>query len=298
MNRINGYINLEEILASIGVDTTSFDTISKSDLIKDYDDIDTSVVFKFPYNNEEYYYKYELVSNPYSELIGSFLLDDLNIGHVSYDLAILKDKKGNISKNFRKENVKYISGLEILENYTTARDSLIGIYNNLEDIWRALELYFKDYKNRDEIVANLMDKLVDLFIFDILVSNSDRNPTNWTVTIDNDKVDLGLIYDNARIGLNTRNNPVLAMNVDETVDDNLYANLEHFLKISDASYRERLEDRLKIISEENIINVFDRIKDKTGTEMSNVDKEGYLKFFNRHREKILEIMENTNRKSM
>ena len=294
MNRIDGYINLDEILNSMGVDTTSFDTIISSGLVEEI----AEDVYSFTYNNEKYYYKYSQIFSPYSELIGECLLDDLNIPHVSYDLATLCGRNGVVSKDFTKDNAKYVSGLEILENYTNTRGVQISIFNNLEDIWNALDLYFKDNRNKDEIVAKLMNNITDLFMFDMLVSNNDRNVTNWGIEIDGDNINLSKIYDNQRIGYNYKNNPVLDMNVSKENDDSLYENLEYFLNISDSSYREKLNGMMWIISEENILDVFRRIELKTDTKMPDTVKNSYLDFFNKHRDKITEVVENTNRKNM
>ena len=294
MNRIDGYINLDEILNSMGVDTTSFDTIISSGLVEEI----AEDVYSFTYNNEKYYYKYSQIFSPYSELIGECLLDDLNIPHVSYDLATLCGRNGVVSKDFTKDNAKYVSGLEILENYTNTRGVQISIFNNLEDIWNALDLYFKDNRNKDEIVAKLMNNITDLFMFDMLVSNNDRNVTNWGIEIDGDNINLSKIYDNQRIGYNYKNNPVLDMNVSKENDDSLYENLEYFLNISDSSYREKLNGMMWIISEENILDVFRRIELKTDTKMPDTVKNSYLDFFNKHRDKITEVVENTNKKNM
>ena len=47
--------------------------------------------------------------------------------------------------------------------------------NNLYDIWYALDIYYKD----SEITKQLMEEIINIFIFYILIGNIDRHLLNY-----------------------------------------------------------------------------------------------------------------------
>lgn len=130
-------------------------------------------------DGEEYYFKpttvfdvdNKLVNYAYKELVGYQAAKFLGINACYCDLAILNGEKGVISKSLRNDEVKLVSGNEILGDYiadnfeivksmgfgdelasqiekyglgdTTRYFSAMYI-NNLEIIWQALEYKYKD----------------------------------------------------------------------------------------------------------------------------------------------------------
>ena len=52
---------------------------------------------------------------------------------------------------------------------------------NLENIWDALYSKYYSLDNYEEIVKKLMDQLVEIFCFDLLTINNDRNPNNLII---------------------------------------------------------------------------------------------------------------------
>lgn len=119
----------------------------------------TLYAISFKYNEIEYFYKYDYPRepfrvSPYNELVACEIADDLFIPHVNYNLASICGFKGLISK--------------------------CNIYlNNLEDIWITLEEYYDRNLDYQNVVSKVMQKIVNMFIFDILIGQVDRDATNW-----------------------------------------------------------------------------------------------------------------------
>ena len=59
---------------------------------------------------------------------------------------------------------------------------------NLEDVWWALEYHYHENKNKEQIIKNLMNQLVDSFILQILTFNSDLNFENLIILEDENPV--------------------------------------------------------------------------------------------------------------
>lgn len=101
MTRTKGFIELDEMLQEIGVDTRVTRFIKESPKVNVIHDNQMSLVFSFDYHGETYYYKFTNAKNssPYNELVAEELAKDFGIPCVSYDLAVLGDiREGNISK--------------------------------------------------------------------------------------------------------------------------------------------------------------------------------------------------------
>ncbi len=165
-------------------------------------------------------------------------------------------------------------------------------YHNLEDIWIALEKRYEKRENRDEIVKKLMEKIVDMFIFDILTGNPDRHMDNWIIVeYPSGKVDLQPLFDNARAFFNFPYLTKLGLPISKgesdfqpiiTLEENLYL----FLKVSSKEFVHRIYDSLWVLSEKNDINIIERIERKVKGPIPNEIKsiykikwETYLDYF-------------------
>lgn len=179
--------------------------------------------FWFDFNGTKTLYKaqFENTYEAYAELIVSELARQLGYKAAYYDLAKMKlspnqDTIGVVTKNFKKDNNKYLVGTEII--LTVYRDvisknpqmmeyyglnglneiSVINKLNNLENIWDILLIYFSSNPHCQEIVAKLMDDIVSYLMLDILTLQGDRHSDNWTVEITkNGEVNLAPLYDNS-----------------------------------------------------------------------------------------------------
>lgn len=291
MERINGYLDLTSILnVKKSDDIDEFlDYLKESNssvkVIKSYtkhDDIlEDSIdqfVFSFEYNGLTYYFKFDSLSNPLNELICYYIAKDMGLDSVFYDLAIVGGFTGNLSKDYKVKNAKYISGEEIINSVDKMVDAYK--YNNLRGIWHCLEVYFKDYPNMQEIVAKLMMKIVKLFIFDLVTGQEDRHEENWGVVIyENGDVDLQPIFDNSRsleddpefvyYGLSLEGNSI-------SENDKM---IQEFLNVSSSEFSDILPNYLWVISEENINKIFKLIEEQINCEIQPNIKRYYINVF-------------------
>ena len=278
MRRKEGFIDIDKMLVDSG--NLLLETIYISN---DYS------LLKLDYENETYYYKYEKYLLPYNELIAYELACGFGFTAVDYDLAIIGNKKGVISKNFRKKGATYISGEELLRSCGYNDDD----NNNLEDLWDALEIRYSNYPNKKEIVEKLMGKLVDLFEFDVITCQDDRHSANWEIEEYGDSVDI-IVYDNFRMLSKNGRSSFVSLSVDREnngLRSTIGKNLMLFKKISASNYTDVIRDKMKIIDEDNLKAIFKRIEDKIGYSMSEEVKKYYLIEFSKHRKQLNKVLD-------
>lgn len=282
MDRINGFIDVDKLLNIPKEEIYDVTELLKF-LFKNNNTVavckrrmNSQFVLSFDYNGEAYYFKFDSFVNPYNELIFYYLTLDMGIDSLPYDIAKLGVYEGVISKNFKVPGAKYISGRKILN---ISHGEYFNKHNTLEDIWADLEDYFKNRKDRQRIVAKLMDKLVRIFIFDLLIGQEDRHPDNWgIVKYPNGEVDLQINLDNSRALVD---HPIMARHQLRMNNDDMYAEdmIENFLRVSSDEFSSVLPNYLWIISKENILKTFAKIEAQTGTLMPEELKNEYLKKF-------------------
>ena len=277
MARKEGFVEVDEMLKEIGVNTMITRTIKESPLVNVIHDEPYSLVFSFDYHGKTYYYKftdYKEIS-PYNELIAEELAHDFGIPCVDYDLAVLGDiREGNISKDYKRPDANYLTGQDILYSF-----------------------YSKTMNFGDSFLdENRYNSLENIYLFDVLVCQSDRHSGNWMIEEKENNIDIAPIFDNERLypdlycyypGINVEfceDDPC------KIEDDLLYKSLESFKKVSNENYLNIIRDKLWIIGEENLNKVFERIEKKTEYPMPEEKKKYYLEGYKRHREKLLNIL--------
>ena len=119
------------------------------------------------------------ISEFYNELIISRVAKVFGIKCPVYDLGEISTGVGVYSRDLNDEGT-FIS----IDDYNERRK-----YNNIEDL---RELFKKKF-NDDFVVDSLIHQLDDLFVFDILVGNSDRNITNYGVLITDSNISIAVI---------------------------------------------------------------------------------------------------------
>lgn len=288
MNRKEGFIDLETILQQMGINTIRLTSILDNPKITVIQKPPLNLVFSFEYEKEIYFYK--CVDHPYNELVAFYLLQDYGLNSLEYDLASLGSLKGVLSKNFKKKNVNYIYMEDILVDYWQMDIVDIEDYNNLEDIWDALENRYQNYENKREIVEKLMRTIVDIFLFDIICDHQDRHSGNLLIAESQDRVDIQL-FDNERI-LSQRE--MVSLTVNDRSLQNIWMALKTFLRISSEEFQKIIIEKLWIISDENLFSVFQKIKDQTGYEVPKHEKDYYLMGFQKHREKLIRMLQKQN----
>ncbi len=275
IDREKGFLNINSYFSNIlGRECDDLDELYELGLI----DIETSgisnkfwitdpitknhlVLFKQTHMNNDYYY--ELFSEEISKLMG------METAH--YDLAKFNGELGVISYNYKDPLDKSYSGTQIISDfyqkkleddlllsklydidyYKDNQDEATYKLNNLESIWSILEERYQNNPLRQKIVYQIMDKLVDILIFDCLTSHSDRHSDNWSIVEKEDgNISLPQYDTNMIFGSNDYHDytlELIASNKRSKVGFNAMQVLDDFLKISDQSYLERCSEKIKIL---------------------------------------------------
>jgi len=204
----------------------------------------------FSYNGKTYYYK-EIMTYDYyyNELIAEKLANQASIPCAHYYLGCFAGEDGIISESIDLENYHPMN--ELLEKHFHGSRKW---RNTFENIWQVFDKEFDE-----ETTTKLMDRLVDIFLFDVIIGNPDRNLGNYGLMITEDDVEFAPLIDNE------------FMTYEKTIKDGYYDlrfdgvserenMLYYFLDISDKEYQERLLKLLPLISEENIKRIFHELE--------------------------------------
>lgn len=236
--------------------------INKDNLIPNFKGSHT--IYNFKMDNDTYYFKEVPNRELVMEMISKSIAFLLGIPYLKESIAILNDKYGLLSKSYLKDDDKSYNLHNLMQNYFYENndDELLDYrklasLNNLEDIWFALEDRYED-KN---IVKNLMDGITNIFMFDLLVGESDRTLRNIEIIESYNTVTLTPLYDTSSILADKST----ALGVDE--DDYLKSDLDKldkFIENSDTSYKEKFYSYLNTLDSigiEKIIEETEREND-------------------------------------
>lgn len=234
------------------------------------------------YQNSIYYLKYiKSLYTLYNEMLAEFLAEDYGINVTYSDIFTYDGNYGMMSKEIKNNNDLYIPMTDIIEDHQ----------NNLEDIWYGL---CKKY-NDQNIVEQLMEQIVNLFIFDVLLSNSDRHISNYGL-IKNDKtISLAPIFDNEYVLSSLEGYYSLGIDSNDYRNDQGIHFLLKFLEISDSRYIKLIKSKLWIISKENVLRTIERIEKRIGSSMQQNIKDEIIYKFNSHRQVINNILNKYNK---
>lgn len=234
------------------------------------------------YQNSIYYLKYiKSLYTLYNEMLAEFLAEDYGINVTYSDIFTYDGNYGMMSKEIKNNNDLYIPMTDIIEDHQ----------NNLEDIWYGL---CKKY-NDQNIVEQLMEQIVNLFIFDVLLSNSDRHISNYGL-IKNDKtISLAPIFDNEYILSSLEGYYSLGIDSNDYRNDQGIHFLLKFIEISDSRYIKLIKSKLWIISKENVLRTIERIEKRIGSSMQQNIKDEIIYKFNSHRQVINNILNKYNK---
>lgn len=256
--------------------------IEEIDFIKYYNGI------TFVYNDKKYFFKtikknYEF----YNELIAEKIANRLGISCCRYYLACYHNKDGVVSEYF--EDPNYITMYDyLLKKYP---EDEVDLANNLEDIWNAFYLDFNEV-----IVKKLMTELTNIFIFDAIIGNCDRNIENYGLVINGEKTHFAPLFDNekllSRISVKYGQ---YALEVESPFNEDfpkkVHNHLYQFLNVSDFSYHEKLKKALIIVSEEGIDEIFTELSGEDIEIKKSMQKSIRVKFAN-NREMINKYFDN------
>lgn len=236
--------------------------INKDNLIPNFKGSHT--IYNFKMDNDTYYFKEVPNRELVMEMISKSIAFLLGIPYLKESIAILNDKYGLLSKSYLKDDNKSYDLHNLMQNYFYENndDELLDYrklasLNNLEDIWFALEDRYED-KN---IVKNLMDGITNIFMFDLLVGESDRTLRNIEIIESYNTVTLAPLYDTSSILADKST----ALGVDE--DDYLKSDLDKldkFIENSDTAYKDKFYSYLNTLDSigiEKIIEETEREND-------------------------------------
>lgn len=236
--------------------------INKDNLIPNFKGSHT--IYNFKIDNDTYYFKEVPNRELVMEMISKSIAFLLGIPYLKESIAILNDKYGLLSKSYLKDDDKSYNLHNLMQNYFYGNndDELLDYrklasLNNLEDIWFALEDRYED-KN---IVKNLMDGITNIFMFDLLVGESNRTLRNIEIIESYNTVTLAPLYDTSSILADKST----ALGVDE--DDYLKCDLDKldkFIENSDTAYKEKFYSYLNTLDSigiEKIIEETEREND-------------------------------------
>ncbi len=236
--------------------------INKDNLIPNFKGSHT--IYNFKMDNDTYYFKEVPNRELVMEMISKSIAFLLGIPYLKESIAILNDKYGLLSKSYLKDDDKSYNLHNLMQNYFYGNndDELLDYrklasLNNLEDIWFALEDRYED-KN---IVKNLMDGITNIFMFDLLVGESDRTLRNIEIIESYNTVTIAPLYDTSSILADKST----ALGVDE--NDYLKSDLDKldkFIENSDTAYKEKFYSYLNTLDSigiEKIIEETEREND-------------------------------------
>lgn len=236
--------------------------INKDNLIPNFKGSHT--IYNFKMDNDTYYFKEVPNRELVMEMISKSIAFLLGIPYLKESIAILNDKYGLLSKSYLKDDDKSYNLHNLMQNYFYENNDnelldyrKLASLNNLEDIWFALEDRYED-KN---IVKNLMVGITNIFMFDLLVGESDRTLRNIEIIESYNTVTLAPLYDTSSILADKST----ALGVDE--DDYLKNDLDKldkFIENSDTAYKEKFYSYLNTLDSigiEKIIEETEREND-------------------------------------
>lgn len=228
----------------------------------------------FTYNNKKYYYKrVKRINQYYNELIAEKIANRIGIPCCKYYLSQFGDSLGVVSE-IVDEN--YISMEEYLKKHYS-NDDKIDKRNNLTDIWYT---FLEDYD--EKTVYNLMNQLVDIFIFDILLGNIDRHLQNYGLIISKDKVKFYPLFDNTNILSDDSiyyGDYSLQLEREDYYTKYGEVNLvEKFIKLSSKEYINKLKKNLFVITENSIKDIFYELENENIFIEPSIKKEILSKF--------------------
>jgi len=254
-------------------------------------------------NGEKYFFK--STGSAYTELLAHEVASELGINSVSYDLAIFNNLKGVISRSYRKDNCRYISGKMILESYARSFNNQKIIYdmgidknfriipsviNNLEIIWQAIEYRYTNL-NIEIDIEQIMKDLVNQFIVNILISQSDGLPHNWELEedLDNRKIQVVPIFDNECSFSEKIANSFLSTNFKDNGKNN-YEILEEFLNVSSKEFADYFVDKFNILTIEKFMEIINNVENKIEAKIPEEYKNTYIEIFSFNRKEIENIL--------
>lgn len=296
MERKNGFLDLD----------LYFKDKDKSDIVKsEY----WTGHFWLMINNEKYYFK--PTNYCYKELLAYYIAKHLGYNALYYDLAIFKGEKGVISKDYKKANCKYYSGIDILKKYYEKfpeeltemglledwkkryEGPYIADMNNLEIIWQATEFFFSHKQNFD--ISMLMEEFIGLYIFCVLIRSYDAGPYNWVLEESENKVKLVPFFDNGA-SFDSYSSAALSTSFS---DNERYqkTSIKTFLKISSKEFVEQFIEKYNMFDMNLLNTAITDVEKQIGTNIPKIILDDIYHNFILNKTEIEEVLIDLNLKN-
>ena len=253
--------------------------INKDNLIPNFKGSHT--IYNFKMDNDTYYFKEVPNRELVMEMISKSIAFLLGIPYLKESIAILNDKYGLLSKSYLKDDDKSYSLHNLMQNYFYGNndDELLDYrklasLNNLEDIWFALEDRYED----NDIVKKLMEGITNIFMFDLLLKESDRTLKNIEIIENGTDIKLAPLYDTSSIFSDT--NTKLGIDEEDYLKNDI-DKLNKFLEYSDNSSKEKFYSYLETLDSIGIEKIIEETEKENNIIISNDLKDELITKFNK-----------------
>lgn len=235
--------------------------------------------FEVSCDGKKYFCKKTNRAMKYNEFIAEEIASDYGILHAHYEMG-----------RYNNEDIIMSEAVYGEDEIMYSLDDLCYMYNesidcNFMDIWYFFEKHFPNN------VVDVMDQLINMFLYDVLIGNGDRHLGNISVIYNKtlDSIRLAPLFDNEMIG---ERMAIYYGLYDLKIDreDNEVNGLYEFLSSSDNMYVKLVEDKLKIISNGNLDNIFIRLSNK-GIKVPSVTCDIIKSVLNTNRRNIIKVLE-------
>ena len=238
-------------------------------------------IYNFKMDNDVYYFKEVPNRELVMELISKNTAFVLGIPYLDESIAILNDKYGLLSKSYLKDGDKSYNLQSIMQSYFYENNDdeelldykKLASLNNLEDIWFALEDRYED----NDIVKRLMNGITNIFMFDLLLKESDRTLKNIEIIENDNEVRLAPLYDTSSIFSDT--NTKLGIDEDDYLQNDI-EKLNKFLEYSDNSLKEKFYSYLETLDSIGIEKIIEETEKEYNIMISNDLKDELITNFN------------------
>ena len=237
-------------------------------------------IYNFKIDNDTYYFKEAPNRELVMELISKSIAFILGIPYLDESIAILNDKYGLLSKSYLKVGDKSYNLQSLMQNYFYENNEeelldykKLASLNNLEDIWFALEDRYED----NDIVKKLMDGITNIFMFDLLLRESDRTLKNIEIIENGTDIKLAPLYDTSSIFSDT--NTKLGIDEEDYLKNDI-DKLNKFLEYSDNSSKEKFYSYLETLDSIGIEKIIEETEKENNLIISNDLKDELIAKFN------------------
>ena len=237
-------------------------------------------IYNFKIDNDTYYFKEAPNRELVMELISKSIAFILGIPYLDESIAILNDKYGLLSKSYLKVGDKSYNLQSLMQNYFYENNEeelldykKLASLNNLEDIWFALEDRYED----NDIVKKLMEGITNIFMFDLLLKESDRTLKNIEIIENGTDIKLAPLYDTSSIFSDT--NTKLGIDEEDYLKNDI-DKLNKFLEYSDNSSKERFYSYLETLDSIGIEKIIEETEKENNLIISNDLKDELIAKFN------------------